>query len=124
MGNEEGCGSHGPSWGGVWLTCSLVPQEDLVEMQAETTKLRRREQQLSQRIQELESDQQHHVEENLLMRRDMDKHRQDLARDDTAKRDLSRQISEKDSEVMQLREQVRGLQEQLEAEAKSKTKRS
>ena len=74
----------------------IVAQEDLLEMEAEIARLRDREQQLNQRIQELELEQKRHVEESLRMQKDLDQHREDLA---CAKRGLTHQVSAKDSEI-------------------------
>lgn len=83
---------------------------------------------LLQRICELEADQQRHVDESLNLRRDLDRSRQELSRLDTEKRDLARRISVKEDEkeevVAQFRGQVKEVQEQLEAEAKEKDKKS
>ena len=93
----------------------IVAQEDLLEMKAEIARLRDREQQLNQRIQELELEQQRHVEESLRMQKDLDQHREDLAREDSAKRVLAHQpVAAKNSEIMELKDR-------LEAEVKSKS---
>ena len=99
----------------------IVAQEDLLEMEAEIARLCDREQQLNQRIQELELEQQRHVEESLRMQKDLDQHREDLAREDSAKRVLAHQDSAKDSVIAELTMLLAELEDRLEAEVKSKS---
>ena len=93
----------------------IVAQEDLLEMEAEIARLREREQQLNQRIQELELEQKRHMEESLRMQKDLD---QD---EDSAKRVLAHQVAAKDSVIAELTMLVAELKDRLEAEVKSKS---
>ena len=103
----------------MWLMLPYPPQDDL---QLENTRLRNREQQLDSRVRHLEAEQQRHMEESLHLRKEMDRNRQDLARNDSTHREVTRQLSVKESEVAELNERLRVAQEQLEAEVKNKNK--
>ena len=103
--------------------CGLSAQEDVVKLQTENSDLRHSEQSLSLRVQYLEAEQQQQVEVALRLRNDVDRYRQELAQYDTDKRGMSRQMSEKEVEMAQLRQQVRELQEQLETESKTKDRK-
>ena len=82
-------------------------QEELSGLQAENSKLRSSEQQLNTRLRWLEQEQERGVEESLRLRGDLDRHRQDLAQNDSTIRELRQQVSAKESEVAEAREQLK-----------------
>ncbi len=98
----------------VWLVGLIPFQEDMSELKSEIDKLRGKEQQQKQHIRQLESDQQTSVDQCLRLRQEVDRYRQDMALYDSEKRDLDRKLSERDREVVALREA------KLEAQEKKK----
>ena len=100
------------------------PQADVAKLEEENSGLRAKEQTLLQRVRSLEADQRKQVEDGLRVRSSLDRYRQDMTQLDTEKREMTRQISEKDGELIRLREQMGTLQNQLDVEAKTKDKKT
>lgn len=109
---------------GIDMTgCGLL-QEDVAKLQRDNAELRQQEQTLTHRLHYLETEQNKQVMDSLQLRSDLDRCRQELSQHKMEKVEISRQVSEKDTEVSRLNRQISEMQERLESEAKTKDKKS
>lgn len=99
-------------------------QEDLARLKEENRQWQAKEQQLLLRVRQAEDEQQSKVESSLRMVQEIDRYRHDLSLVDSEKRQLTRQISEREGEVNQLREELRSVQGRLESAMKTQDKKS
>ncbi len=99
-------------------------QENYSKLQREHAELQSREQRNSQRVRELELEQQHQVSSTMDLRNKLDQCRQELSQYDTEKRTMTHQLSTKEVEFNQMEAQLKDLLDRLAEEAKEKTKKS